>query len=232
MKEGENLQEQVIDALRDVPSGLTSRRIHSLINNVGIQEIASSLRHLQSSGHVQLTGGTVWRWTGKIYITPAHLIPKKGENVEETRQINSSNHPDLAQQATKIEILQNTRWDEFRRLCLYYAECIRLDDRAKVHSYTDKEGRGFVTLTGFLNFQPLASGRILHVEIKAKWAKFLRTIHRRKSNPRFYIAYPIHVYVFKDKTSGENKQGLYPIFVQQVECKFPANCILRNSLKS
>ncbi len=145
MKEGENLQEQIIDALRDVPSGLTSRRIHSLINNVGIHEVSSCLRHLQISGHVQLTSGTVWQWTGKTYITPAPSISKEVENVEETRQINFSNHSDLPRQATKIEILQNTRWDEFRRLCLYYAECIRLEDRAKVHSYVDKEGHGFVT---------------------------------------------------------------------------------------
>ena len=60
MKVEEKLKEQILNILKDVPAGLTSRRINSLTSKVGVHLVTACLRHLHSTGHVKLNHGTVW----------------------------------------------------------------------------------------------------------------------------------------------------------------------------
>ena len=46
--------------------------------------------------------------------------------------------------------IEASRWSDFRRLCLYYAECVRLDQRSSIHAKSDKENEEIVCLDGRL----------------------------------------------------------------------------------
>jgi hypothetical protein len=44
----------------------------------------------------------------------------------------------------------NSRWAKFRRLCQYYAECVRLDQGTTLHGKADQENWKFVCFGGVI----------------------------------------------------------------------------------
>ncbi len=103
-----------------------------------------------------------------------------------------------------------SRWADFRRLCLYYAECVRLDQRSSIHAKSDEENEEIVCLDG-----RLANSGSLLVRTSEAWQKFM---HGLANSEYLFVGYPLHRYQWRDTNSGQTIDFVSPVFV--VPCKF------------
>src|SRR5690606_19421868 len=87
-----------------------------------------------------------------------------------------------------------SRWADFRRLCLYYAECVRLDQRSSIHAKADEENEGIVCLDGRLP----QSGSIV-VRTSNEWQQFMQSA---ANSDYLFVGYPLHRYQWKDTTTS------------------------------
>ncbi len=198
---------KVASVLASRPQGLTMSQLRSRLTGVPRSAIVAEIHLLTSHGKISLFRGTKYQWIGGALPTkPEHGESDSPESVGLPEASSTSQ--------TYLERLpRDTRWSQFRRLCLYYAECIRLEDRAKVSEYAEKLNARFVAISGQLNWRGLSGGASQALTIKSEWNPFIRYIRNRsRSMPRLFIGAPIDVHVFQD-----GNKVVAPVFVQQVE---------------
>lgn len=207
--ETRNLQRECERLLQDNPRGLTVRRLRALIGNSSGYEIQALLLTLQEAEQVRLVDGTRWQWIGRVAQRPERPIevarppgPKRWEKEWDK----------------PVPVPLHSRWAEFRRLCLYYAECVRLEDRAKVMEYAEHENRRFLTLQTVFDWHAVSLGASAAVTVPAEWGEFTRHIrNQRRSASRLFLGTPVDVYVGQRRDTGETLRRVSPVFVQQVE---------------
>ena len=95
---------------------------------------------------------TVKKPPGKSVVQPVSP-PQAGQ---EAGQGGTAPRPGPASQPAdsiaSTQIAENSRWATFRRLCLYYAECVRLDQGTTIHGKDHDENEKFVCLSGRLDW--------------------------------------------------------------------------------
>jgi len=207
--ETNNRDRELEHLLRKNPRGLTVRRLRALIGGSPGYEIQASLLRLQEAGQVRLVDGTRWQWTGRTM----HSRAARGEAA--TSRSPARRMPEWVR---PVSVPQNSRWAEFRRLCLYYADCVRLEDRAKVMDYAEHENRRFLTLRTALDWQAVSRGATVAISVPAEWGEFIRHIrNQRRAASRLFLGTPVDVHVGQRRDTGETVRRVSPVFVQQVE---------------
>lgn len=186
---GSGEQDRVIDLLRQSRLGLSSRDI-ARRSGLRTSDVNKCLLALQSQGRVERRGAK-WRSTASIQPKPGPITP-----------------PVKPKQPT-IEI-GDSRWSDFRRLCLYYAECVRLDQRSSIHAKSDEENEGIVCLDGGLT----NSGSLV-VRTSESWRRFMQ---EAATSEYLFIGYPLHRFQWRDSNSGQTIDFVSPVFV--VPCRF------------
>jgi hypothetical protein len=68
----------------------------------------------------------------------------------------------------------NSRWATFRRLCQYYAECVRLDQGTTLHGKADQENWKFVCLAGNLAWPESDEPPQMRIQISSGWSEFIK----------------------------------------------------------
>lgn len=199
--------DELARVLCQYPVGLSSRRIGAILNR-SPRIVIERLIELQRAGHVSLKQGCLWQWTGmRPSVAGNPSMPANAAGLTARRRL-----PDPRQ-----GIPQQTRWSAFRRLCLYYAECVRLEDRASVSEYAEKENRRFLAIGQGLDWTAVSAGAPVALTVPTQWSEFVRHIGGRRSSPRLFIGAPLDVMVFHSD-SGEFRI-VSPVFVIQVEHK-------------
>lgn len=212
-------QQGILQSLSLSRVGLTSRDI---ARRMGLRasEINHTLLEMQSRGlierrgarwkskSIQLTAGQIsennWRERKSRNTVSTVIVPSKGA-IGSTPKVVEKPDSDRASIA-----IGNSRWAEFRRLCLYYAECVRLDQRSSIHAKAEEENEQVVCLEGNL---PDADS--LQIRTSSRWQKFMQAA---ATSEYLFIGYPLHRYRWKEPNSGDAIDFVSPIFV--VPCKF------------
>lgn len=213
-------------ALCDCPSGLTTNELARRLK-VRPHQLMLTLRDLQTNGLVRFKNGAHWQWIGKNI--PA-CGPQPANNNELSACHNHNAHADPRPQIKTIiqrSLPSDTRWDTFRRLCLYYAECVRLEDKARVSEYAEQENKRFLTLSGGLDWHGLSLGASLSLRIAPEWGPFIRTIRsKRSTSTRLFLGMPVDVFISKPTKDRSEYKIISPVFVQQVEFSIREDSLL------
>ena len=206
---GDILEDDLARLLQRWPGGLSARRIGAMLNQPA-HLVMGRLVTLQKGGRARLKNGGLWQWIGPLP-RALDISSPRASRIGVSPVTAGGRLPDPRQ-----GILSQTRWASFRKLCLYYAECVRLEDRAKVYEYAEKENLKFLTLGHGIDWHSLSSGASIAITAPAQWAEFIRHISGHRSSPRLFVGAPLDVMVFRSN-DGEPVKIVSPVFVIQVE---------------
>lgn len=216
---------ELLTLLHRSPTGLTLGQLQrSLSIDVSASDVLEALHRLQVGNQVALRRGSVWHSNHREHPPVARTersTPYATRSTAEGKRTGQE-LPDRKKSSIDPDV---SRWKEFRRLCRYYAECVRLEQGAKVSAYADQENKRYVFVPQDLNWRSLSAGNPIGVSIRPEWRDFLRTI-RADTNSTLYLGMPVDLYVGKDQTTGDTFRILSPVFVQPVAVDMSDGIIL------
>jgi len=199
------LREPLTALLVGRPGGLTVNQIAASLRPAhSLTRILEELSALQRLGHVRFTGAR-YQWTG-----PARNAPPAGRSLTHT-----ATAPTPGPQPPPTE----SRWDEFRRLCRYYAEFVRLEERSSVRVYANKENLEFVQLTGAIDWLSLEAGHTITVHLPIDAPSFASVGTTGNRLPYWFLGLPVDLFRGSDKATGDMWISLEPILILAVEPK-------------
>lgn len=122
---------------------------------------------------------------------------------------------EAASQLDAQTIDDSSRWADFRRLCLYYAACVRIEERAHVSAFANKEGVDFIVLDGPIDWRSLDAGQRLSISGREEWATFFRRNRAKGPYHTFYLGTPVDVLIGTSRL-GEEYRLISPVMVVSV----------------
>lgn len=217
------LARQLVDLLARTPGGLTATQLSRRIRGVPKHEIQATLLNLQNAGRVdfrsnrwQGVGPVTQQWTPSSRLGSGVSAPNTSVGRRERRPSGANadrRQAAIPNKANQAIALRGTRWDDFRRLCRYYAECVRLEQGANVRSYAEYEGKNFVPLHGMYDWRAFSSGRPIALRVAAQARSFVKAV----SSSRAFVGGPIDLFHWTDQKTKDTIRFVSPIFVVQVE---------------
>ena len=100
---------------------------------------------------------------------------------------------------------RGSRWSTFRRLCDYYAECVRLDQRSSITASAADEFETIVCIDG-----ALPNSSQLQIRTRESWHKWVRKL---TEDDYLFVGYPLQRYQWRDTQKGEDVDFVSPVFV-------------------
>lgn len=97
--------------------------------------------------------------------------------------------------------IPKSRWATFRRLCEYYAECVRLEQGTTIHAKDAAENTDFVCLAGNLNWPETTSAPEMRQEIPHGWAEF---VQRAMKGQHLFLGAPLNRFQWRDPSTGDS----------------------------
>ena len=116
-----------------------------------------------------------------------------------------SEEPDLVPHKHLVDH-RSSRWGQFRQLCKYYAECIRLDQKATIHAKADEEFSKIVCIGG-----GITTARSFTIETSPSWHEWMKNLQKEQF---VFLGYPLNRYQWKDSKSDAQIDYLSPVFIQ------------------
>lgn len=209
----------LLDLLQRSPQGLSANQLSRAVN-VPVYEVLNALSTLQNRQSVVLRRGTVWQATGSI----KPPVPHPAVLGEASAPAAS---PELGDRQHRQKTDTNSsRWAEFRNLCHYYAECVRLEQGTRVSAYADQEGTRFVPFAVACDWRAISGGQPVAVTVPAAWRDFIRLLRSDRSGSALYIGAPVDLFVGKDKKTGDAYRIISPLFVLPVEHSLDSGLML------
>ncbi len=221
-------QSRVLQRLQRSSIGLSSRDIARSLR-MKPTDVSRILLELQTQGLAQRSGG---RWkaargtAGTLSVeTPAF---RREPSVSQL-QSNQSNAPTIAQgersaaphpsrptprasdgsdsvPQKRVIDPRSSRWGTFRQICKYYAECVRLDQKATIHAKADEELSKVVCIGG-----GIATARSFSIETSPSWHEWMKNLQKEQF---VFLGYPLNRYQWKDSKSDTQIDYLSPVFIQ------------------
>lgn len=100
---------------------------------------------------------------------------------------------------------RGSRWATFRRLCDYYAECVRLDQGSSITATATEEFETIVCLDG-----SLLNSSHLNIRTRESWHKWVRRVSQ---DDYLFVGYPLQRYRWRDVKNAEIVDFVSPVFV-------------------
>lgn len=101
---------------------------------------------------------------------------------------------------------KNSRWSTFRRLCDYYAECVRLDQGVSINSKAEDEFENIVCLDG-----ALPDTTTFNVRTRKEWHKWSRKV---AEDNYLFIGYPLHRFHWDGNADFGEVDFISPVFIR------------------
>jgi len=175
--------EAIADLLAARPRGLTlAQLMRSVSPRRSTLALLTDLTSLQSRGLVRFSGAT-WRWIGPA---PRSAI-REPPPPEVLRIGEATAAKDPAPSASRSQ----SRWGEFRRLCLYYAEYARREERATVRVSANRENLDFVQLTCGIDWSRLEAGGSIRIRLPEEGRPFASLGTSGNRLPNWYLGCPM-----------------------------------------
>lgn len=170
--------------------------------------VSASLLVLQSQGYVQLTHG-LWAARGMIQSPPPPSNSIGGPGVGIGRN----------QVVSGAAVDSNSRWSDFRRLCLYYAECLRLDERPYISAYADKRGVAWGEVGGSIDWRALSSGHEISLAMDEELRKVIKSNEQARQSPQMVLGVAI------DVLPSDDYKLISPILLIRVQAELDGDVI-------
>ncbi|MCA8962541.1 MAG: hypothetical protein KDC38_18580, partial [Planctomycetes bacterium] len=167
-----SLPDTILTLLQSSSIALSRHAIAARCRGSQAYDVARALSELKARGLVDQDRGGRWRVTAPTFErhedAPAPT-PKPSRAVES----------------------RGTRWDEFRRLCRYYAECVRNSERPLTKYRLAKRGEEYFEVSPAPDLRRLAAGKSVSVPIAADSRRFAERLRKRRKDSRVTIGTPV-----------------------------------------
>jgi very-short-patch-repair endonuclease len=212
-------EQKVLQRLSGRTTGLTTRDLARLLG-VRPSEANEALLNLQSKGKVSLRGV---KWfsvhTNAVFGNNIHAPFARSKETYQRTTSESLNpyvkpHSGLRQtndQSSQPVDRRQSRWTIFRRLCDYYAECVRLDQRSSITATASEEFESIVCLDG-----AIPNSNQIHIRTRESWHKWVRKL---AEDEYLFLGYPIQRYRWRNTEKGEDIDFISPVFIQPFRVK-------------
>ena len=182
-----------------------------------------ALLHLQSQGRVRLNHG---RWEATAAPTQQAMATREKHPLHASDIINSeevfrSRPPPTTSTPSPTEnrsaSMDSTRWSAFRRLCSYYADCLREDEAPSLRLYPEQERQQWLRLHHHPQWSRLETTETAGFSrpIRDDEVEFVK--HGKKARTRLYLAYPCELVRPRDP---EKSPFWSPLFILPLEAKW------------
>lgn len=192
---GDSVHSRILRQLEDESNGLVPAELARRLR-ISRYQVYRALRNLETKKEVRRRGS---KWVINSQNDP-------NADRRETRHGPSrARTPAAVQQPSKKSrphSMQESRWDEFRRLCLYYSDCIDWEQGSRVSTFAEKEDKRFVQLSGQLDWNGFGCASDFRIYIKSTWTDFLRNLRSTSVGSRAYVGGPIVIWDGKSRTNG------------------------------
>lgn len=213
---------EVMSALNRHPQGLTTGEVARF---AGCQSLADTARALQELREQKLVELRVSRWRS---LRPDALRPlasrfqfNKSNNASRGRSSTSATQTSTQVCPAIPKAGSGTRWDMFRRMCLYYSECARLEEKPHILCGAEKENKDFVLIDRPVDWLAVATGQPITLILDDERAMFVRSLKTKRREHRLFLGAPVYVHV--SKKDGVENRLIKPVFVIQVEYELQQN---------
>lgn len=205
---------RLVELLKLQRSGMTLRAIWREFDPAErplMPALEAVLKELRRNGELEQVAGGRWRIAVATQETGRSI-----QMPEISKQHRRSQQTSATSLADRLARANDSRWSDFRRLCLYYAECIRLEGQVEVQAYSEDEGKKFTQLER-VNWQRLEAGKSVAIKVGTQEASLVRWLSRQGDNAGLFLGAPVHVHAGKKRDTGERFRRLSPVFVIPVE---------------
>ncbi len=188
----------ILKKLITAGSPLTTTALQSLLPSTSAPELIRAIKELSAHGLVEKT--------------PLGIRSTSRCSVVQMAAEVGGQHPVTPPRQNTTQ----SRWDQFRRLCRFYAECARLEERGAIQVRADEEGDQFLSLSGTMNLDGFSTASGMILSTNEELDRFVSFAKTRKRHPSLFLGGPLYVTVAKDRDTGETYRLVRPIFVAQV----------------
>lgn len=213
----DSLSRDILEYLESTHAAKSTAQIASSVR-ARRPEVARALLALQRQGRVRSHHGL---WKARDY-RPQYQQPADQGTRSTDRGTLSEARGDRHTEESGRDVCvptidQASRWVGFRRLCAYYADCVRLAERPRLVAYAHKQKETHLELQGHIDWRALASSTPAPLRITDHDADTLRRIAAGNSVGIFYLGAPVEVYISgTDPGHGDGFHAITPVFVQRV----------------
>lgn len=211
-------EQKVLQRLSGRSTGLTTRELARLLS-VRPSEANQALLSLQRKGQVSFRG-TKWfavnsradygsNIQARGVRAPAHLDAPAP--VREIQNVTAELGEPNSDPPLRIIDRRQSRWAVFRRLCDYFAECVRLDQRSSITAKASDEFESIVCLDG-----AFPSSNRIQVRTRETWHQWMRKL---AEDDYLFVGYPLQRYRWRDTQKSEDIDFISPVFVQPFRVK-------------
>lgn len=211
-------EQVVLQRLSGRSTGLTTRELARLLS-VRPSEANQTLLKLQAKGQATLRG-TKWFAVGSrtdhsSNVTAPIARVAAAQNVRDPQSPSHSAPLEVTQNQPNTMSInidrRHSRWSVFRRLCDYYAECIRLDQRSSITANATDEFESIVCLDG-----ALPNSSQIQVRTRESWHKWVRKL---AEDDYLFVGYPLQRFRWRDVQKAQDIDFISPVFVQPFRVK-------------
>ena len=204
------IQDRVLDTLRATTTPLTPSQLRRKLPSYTLVAIGGALRELQSSGLVRQRNGAKWQVLSEATAHSAATSTPRGRKV--STEEDSGLH--IGEAETDPVVAREGRWSEFRRLCLYYRDCLRIEQAKSLKVYSADRDRKYIEMPAKMDWHSPPNTSPMALTLAANQADFVTAFMRDKSND-LVIGGPVFARTGKDKETGEPYRMLVPVFLQR-----------------
>jgi very-short-patch-repair endonuclease len=203
----------VVEKLRLAGGPLRLKSLHALIPRVTEPELHRATQELIQTGFVEQTPLGICLLNSHPRTPACAIAPPAPIDREDKQRAHSQPH---TFHKSKPSFGLHSRWQVFRQLCRFYAECARLEERGAISAYADREGEQFLSLSGSIDLNALSVAAGMVLPLAAELENFVVAGRARRRHPSLFLGGPVAVQVRKDRETNEVYRIVRPIFVAQV----------------
>ncbi|QDU96263.1 hypothetical protein Pla8534_40820 [Lignipirellula cremea] len=201
-------QLKIIRRLRRSHLGLSARDVARSVG-LPVHVVNRELLALQEQDYVSLLH---LKWSVRNGVPlPEEIVPR-APAAPPIAPPPPSNYTTRPQQAKQRIDRNRSAWRDFRNLCEYYAECVRLDQRVPINGKAEDEDQEIVCLPHHLPNQST-----FHLKVPQSWNLWAREASKRKDSYLF-LGYPLHRFQWRDSASKADVIFCSPVFM--TPCRF------------
>ncbi len=205
--------QKVLQRLSSRSSGLSTRDLARLLS-MRPTDVNQALLSLQASGQVALRGnkwfslGARADFASNAYASAARSVRNRDDEPrpEVRRALAPDADHDPEPPLSRAIDRRQSRWAVFRRLCDYYAESVRLDQRSSISANADDEFESIVCLDG-----AIPNSSRIQIRTRDTWHKWTRKI---TADQYLVLGYPIQRFRWRDTANAQDVDFISPVYVQ------------------
>ncbi|MCB9858475.1 MAG: DUF559 domain-containing protein [Phycisphaerales bacterium] len=175
-----------------------------------VTRVSDTLLRLHREKRVRRTHG-LWEATAAVVKRQGPIGDESTDGGTTTRQVPRNGG------LKQLDPSQSRKWADFRKLCLYYAECIRLDERPYISAWQSQFGKTWAALTASVNWRSLSGEQPVSVPLTDDIRTIIQSDRDSREVGSFAVGLAIDVFdAGKNDDAGDRLRGVVPIIIVRI----------------